>query len=122
MPVVRPFILSLGAAFTALDLDVVPIADGWKDWISPKKQNVNEFISGEDFRKKMAEEEEKLIEKRKKVQENAVPKDADKIKDYDTPEGRKKQKELDDFYDKLIEEDNKVMAEKDAEWNSWSEE
>ena len=122
MPVVRPFILSLGAAFTALDLDIVPTVDGWKDWISPKKQNVNEFVSGEDFRKKMAEEEEKLIEKRKKVLENAVPKDADKIKDYDTPEGRKKQKELDDFYDKLIEEDNKVMAEKDAEWNSWSEE
>ena len=63
-----------------------------------------------------------MIKRRQKVWDEAIPKDADKIEGHDTPEGKKKQKELDDFYDKLIEEDNKLMAEKEAEWNSWTEE
>ena len=36
-PILRPVVLSLGAAFAALDLDVEPILDEMKDLVSFKK-------------------------------------------------------------------------------------
>ena len=42
LPILRPFVLTLGTAFTALNLDVEPIIDGMKNIVFSEKENVYE--------------------------------------------------------------------------------
>ena len=44
---VHPVVLSLGAAFSALDVDVDPLLDGMKDLFTFKKSDVNKFTKEE---------------------------------------------------------------------------
>ena len=64
----QPVMFTLGALFTANDLDIDPIFDGMRDLLASKKQNVNKFTNDDyDLEKDLERNHPEAVESIKRV-------------------------------------------------------
>ena len=120
LTLIKPVVLSLGALFTANELELEPMLDGMRDLISSKKANVHKLIDDDDSTPTpqkiigLTDEEEAERVANMKASEPGDP----WAEPPKTKEEAEKRARLNAFYDNLIVEDEKWLAKQDELWKT----